>query len=377
MFQMRLVILLAFVLVVVADARPARLNIKPDGTFKILHISDTHYEIPEQPCQNVPKSPYPCGHTNTTAFIRRLIAIEKPDLVVFTGDIVDWATNPSQKGMDELYGCAIEAGLPWAASLGNHDGQSNLNRSQVMEYIVSLNFSLSQEGPVVTTHTYGNFILEFFANASASEPVMRSYHFDSDMNDESINDAQVAWFKNVSAGSTIPSMAFYHIPLVQYAKALNQSLPISGSVNEGISFQPTDAGVFDAFLASKSVKVGYCGHNHVNDFCVLYNGIQLCYEGSPGYQAYGLNGFVRRARVTELREWGRQIVTWKRLDDANSTVINHEVLWSADETISQRYLNMRSPVSWEEYEKLPYLEQPGRPRSRPSMANVLDPTSDI
>jgi hypothetical protein len=59
-----------------------RLNFQPDGTFKILHISDTHIEIPEpQPCQNVTLD-YPCDHTNTTNFVRRMIAIEKPDLVV-------------------------------------------------------------------------------------------------------------------------------------------------------------------------------------------------------------------------------------------------------------------------------------------------------
>jgi hypothetical protein len=66
-------------------------------------------------------------------------------------------------------------------------------------------------------------------------------------------------------------------------------------------------------------KYSYISYNasHVSicsDFCILYKGVHLCYEGSPGWQAYGKDGFPRRARVTELRDFGRNVVTWKRLD---------------------------------------------------------------
>ena len=29
------------------------------------------------------------------------------------------------------------------------------------------------------------------------------------------------------------------------------------------------------------------GHDHTNDFCAAWQGVQLCYEGSPGFTAYG------------------------------------------------------------------------------------------
>ena len=61
---------------------PSRMTFRPDGSLKIVHISDTHYEIPEKACRDLNPSPYPCGHANTTDFIRRIIADEKPDLVV-------------------------------------------------------------------------------------------------------------------------------------------------------------------------------------------------------------------------------------------------------------------------------------------------------
>ena len=57
-----------------------------------------------------------------------------------------------------------------------------------------------------------------------------------------------------------------------------------------------------------------------------YNGVQLCYEGAVGYQAYGKEGYPRRARVTQVRGFGASIVSWKRL--ADGSVVDKEVLWS-------------------------------------------------
>lgn len=35
-----------------------------------------------------------------------------------------------------------------------------------------------------------------------------------------------------------------------------------------------------------AVKATFVGHDHTNNFCVPYQGIQLCYEGSPGFQVW-------------------------------------------------------------------------------------------
>lgn len=76
-----------------------KLVFKSDGTFKILHISDVHYEIPALPfsCDDINLNENPCDNTNSTAFLSWLIDTEKPDLVVHTGDIIDWATYPASQ----------------------------------------------------------------------------------------------------------------------------------------------------------------------------------------------------------------------------------------------------------------------------------------
>jgi len=80
-----------------------------------------------------------------------------------------------------------------------------------------------------------------------------------------------------------------------------------------------------------AVKATFVGHDHTNNFCVPYQGIQLCYEGSPGFQAYGRAGYPRRARVTELRSFGSEVVSWKRLDTSIGGGLqeDEQTLWAA------------------------------------------------
>lgn len=64
---------------------PLRFN--PDGRFKILQVSDMHYGLgKESQCSDVSPAERPyCSDLNTTAFLHRTIASEKPDLIVFSG----------------------------------------------------------------------------------------------------------------------------------------------------------------------------------------------------------------------------------------------------------------------------------------------------
>ena len=171
------------------------LNFKSDGTFKLIHVSDTHYEYSDNPnCREVDNPQY-CSRKNTTDFLNRVYQLEKPDLVIHTGDIVDWASTPARKAMDAVYGVAINNNLNWVASLGNHDGQADLTREQVMDYIITLNNTLTRLGPYNDLHTWGNYYLEIMHNNTTR---FRTYHLASDMTSSSINTAQVNWYLNIA-----------------------------------------------------------------------------------------------------------------------------------------------------------------------------------
>lgn len=65
--------------------QPLRFNF--DGAFKILQVADMHYgQGVLTRCQDVSPEEFKfCSDLNTTRFLQRLIQVEKPDFLAFTG----------------------------------------------------------------------------------------------------------------------------------------------------------------------------------------------------------------------------------------------------------------------------------------------------
>jgi hypothetical protein len=61
-----------------------------------------------------------------------------------TGDNIDFDASNATRSMDEAFQPVIDAKIPWAAVLGNHDHESNLPREAVMNYLTKMEYSLSQ-----------------------------------------------------------------------------------------------------------------------------------------------------------------------------------------------------------------------------------------
>ena len=126
----------------------SNLKFNDKGNFKILVISDLHYQNGKtSPCRDILNSQLPCDGTNTTFFIQNLLELEKPDLVISTGDSIDWGADDAKASLNEVYSPIINANIPYAIVLGNHDQQSSLNRREIMEFITSMNNSISLFNP--------------------------------------------------------------------------------------------------------------------------------------------------------------------------------------------------------------------------------------
>lgn len=81
------IIVCSFCLLPICVSSSANLRFGKNGEFKILQVADMHYANGKTTrCLDVLHSQYAsCSDLNTTAFIRRMILAEKPDLIVFTG----------------------------------------------------------------------------------------------------------------------------------------------------------------------------------------------------------------------------------------------------------------------------------------------------
>lgn len=367
------------------SAFPLRFN-QTTGLFKILQVADMHYANGATTnCTDVlPAEFATCSDLNTTSFINRLIDVEKPDLIVFTGDnIYGVDCDDSAASQVAAFAAAVNAKIPWAAVLGNHDQEGNLNRLQLMQQIVTMEYTLAQVNPLISSLSmsseghhyecgvspsidgYGNYNLEVGGpqgSPLANKSVLNLYFLDS--GDYStvpgiggygwLKPSQQVWFSQTSAelqaqyksGSTpqnasAPGLVYFHIPLPEFIAFTATNM--TGVKQEGISSAAVNSGFFTTLVEAGDAKAVFVGHDHVNDFCGELSGVSLCYGGGIGYHAYGLAGWSRRARIVMASlgkdgdgGWAgvKEITTWKRLDDNALTMLDEQVIWSPSVTNS-------------------------------------------
>lgn len=99
----------------------------------------------------------------------KMLQAEQPDLVVFSGDMVD---GPSWNGRRGWYESVWQrlikpvnfAGVPYASILGNHDGEADLSRRDIVELDMrTSNLTLTQQGPHRLTGA-GNYYLDVLSS---------------------------------------------------------------------------------------------------------------------------------------------------------------------------------------------------------------------
>ncbi|KAL5547277.1 hypothetical protein UlMin_006964 [Ulmus minor] len=354
------------------------LRFRSDGTFKILQVADMHYgNGPITRCRDVFKSEFRyCSDLNTTRFLEKIIQLEKPDFLAFTGDNIFGSS--AADAAESLFGAfapAMESGLPWAAVLGNHDQESTMNREELMFFLSLMDYSVSEINPSAeelsslvgsgrnkTIDGFGNYDLRVYGAPGshlANSSILDLFFLDSGDRETVqgirtygwIKESQLHWLRQVSkvfqgqkqdicspdafTALTVPTLAFFHIPIPEIRQLYYQK--IVGQFQEAVACSSVNSGVLQTLVSLGDVKAVFMGHDHANDFCGNLEGIWFCYGGGFGYHGYGKTGWPRRARVI-LAELGKgekgwmgveKIKTWKRLDDKMLTKIDEQVLWES------------------------------------------------
>ncbi|CAI8589884.1 unnamed protein product [Vicia faba] len=342
------------------------LRFRSDGTFKILQVADMHYGngILTR-CKDVLASEFEfCSDLNTTRFLKRIIHAESPDFIAFTGDnIFEPSSSDAAESLFQAFGPAMESRLPWAAILGNHDQESNLNREELMSLISLMDYSVSQVNPSdAKIDGFGNYNLRVYGalgSMLANSSVLNLFFLDSGerityqglRTYDWIKDSQLHWLRHVShepegqeqdppqsndhdtTPISPPALAFFHIPIPEVRNLFYEK--IVGQFQEGVACSRVNSPVLPTLVSMGDVKAVFIGHDHKNDFCGKLDGIWFCYGGGFGYHAYGKTGWPRRARIilAELEKgknsWTQvqRITTWKRLDDEKLSKIDEQILW--------------------------------------------------
>ncbi|MDD4189966.1 MAG: metallophosphoesterase family protein [Mangrovibacterium sp.] len=299
--------LMVMIMPVRAGGPSKNLRFDTNGKFKVVQFTDIHFQYD--------------SYRSDSALIlmKQVIQKEKPDLVVLTGDVV--CSKNTVKAWLALSRVLIDAKVPWAVTLGNHDVEYELTGKQIMETIGGLPYNLTVNGPEHLSGN-GNYILEIKASKSTDTAALL-YFLDSHSSFKPKGDMgtyewvafdQIAWYREQSknftqknGGTPYPALAFFHIPLPEYKEIIGKKTTV-GIQEETVCSPDFNSGLFTAMLESKDVMGMFTGHDHNNNYAGVLYDICMAYGNVTGRQCYGKIG--RGARVIELHENARKFDTW-------------------------------------------------------------------
>ena len=126
-----------------------------------MQIADLHYSVSVGECRDTAISPCTASDNLTNTLLGRILDIEKPDLVVFTGDQLNGQTTSwdARSVLAKFSKAATQRNIPWAAVFGNHDDEDGVTREAQIRYMQGLPYSLVERGPK-DIHGVGNYVLK-------------------------------------------------------------------------------------------------------------------------------------------------------------------------------------------------------------------------
>ena len=272
--------------------------------------------------------------------VATMIQVEKPDLVIITGDMAfpvffKAGTFNNRLPVKELAALMERLGVYWTVAFGNHDTEaySFYSREQISDIYENSGYKyfLFQRGPD-DVDGYGNQVI----NVKNSKGILTQslYIFDSHSYTDgdyfgimwkydNIHENQVQWYKDnvnmlnaqnnarlkelgLSENSDVKSLAFFHIPLAEQRDAWYEYMDNGFQDTENVKYVYGKAGesekivycgmgednLFETMLELGSTKGIFCGHDHDNNFSIYYKGIRMTYGYSIDYLAY--SGIYKR-----------------------------------------------------------------------------------
>ena len=283
----------------------------------------------------------------------------------------DGIANPLDDARAKVRSCfagflnpLAEAGVPFAATYGNHDFQCGILADEqdgiYRDFVGCLNppagsdplalepgtFALPIASSQNPDHIAMSVVMvnsgDYAATSDGGQPNRRDYARNPRKLDLADSDgygtptpAAIAWLGSVQHelaerngdGKPVPSIAFQHIPPQEFYDCLKQVPPTTpnavegartfaghcyvldrdvctpGSVlGESIGCADTNCGEVEAMTEAGGYFALFCGHDHKNAFVGHVDGLDLGYAPTCGFASYGPKSRYRGIRLFEFHE---------------------------------------------------------------------------
>ena len=256
------------------NAQSSVLKFNKAGEFKIVQFTDVHFKY-GNPASDI-----------ALERIDEVLESEQPDLVVFTGDVI--YAQPADSGM-----LTVLERVAVRKDRGEADSP---------DYSLTVK---SSDGKGVD-----RAILYFFDTHSYSRlKDVKGYDWLTFEQVENYR-KQSTSFTAANGGQPLPALAFFHIPLPEYNLAASAENAIfKGTRMEKACAPALNTGMFTAMKEAGDVMGMFAGHDHDNDYTVMWHGILLGYGRYTGGNTV-YNHLPNGARVIVLKEGKRTFDTW-------------------------------------------------------------------
>ena len=306
---------------------PAPLKFGKDGKFRILHITDIHDVMPEMDDDPNPEIPESCDK-ETLNVIKKLLEKTNPDLVVFGGDNIsgyweEFTYDLVKSTIDKIVAPIKKRNVPLCVVFGNHDGEAGFHTEfQMMTYMEYENCRSNLNDADV--YGCGNCCVTV-KNSDGTKDALAIWLIDSNdyqliENGETrydcVHDDQIEWYENRAAqlkaangGEPLPAILFQHMPVQQeydFIREVGENdeydffrdgkyIKFDAEIKDGrIRECPCPANKdkdyhnqFESWKKTGDIFAAFFGHDHVNDFHITVDGIDLYQTIGAGYFTYG------------------------------------------------------------------------------------------
>lgn len=292
----------------------AELKYRPDGKFKIIQFADTHYISGDSRSERSMKN------------VVEMLEKEKPDFVIFTGDVI--FGSPAETSAREMLQPLVDRGIPFAVALGNHDSDFELSRTEIYKVFRSIPGNVNTADDL-GLHGCSNDILTL----AGEDGVDRVFYLFDSGNRENlagvsswgyVHSDQIDWYKRASryfaannSDKPVPSIAFQHIPVPEYNQAMrdkgDKARFMTGNLGEEPASPIFNSGQYLAMREMGDVQAMVTGHDHNNDFVLMWQGFFFIYGRYSGCDTVYNDLYPSGARVFEFTAGDDGFRTWVRV----------------------------------------------------------------